>query len=196
MCPKLEDGECPSPGLPSPPTYHDNLCCKPGLTLLASRFDSQSEGAVCNLGGMIPARGVDLWLSDFSADPYEFAVTLPITPVLIARKGDPTGKRHLPARRNLVIVRHDFSIECTWDHAIEELVQRLGGWQAVEHVTTELAPCEAMIQFTLPIYGSPHQENNFVTPSLLGQLSRLRLGLGFEFGNHNPEGVDVPSIEE
>ncbi len=131
-------------------------------------------------------RHVDLWFSDFSADPYEFATTLPIPPVLIAWKGEPTGKRRLPARRNLVIVSHDFSIECAWDHAIGELVQRLGEWQAVERVTTELAPCEAMIQFTLPINGSPHQENNFITASLLGQLSRLRLALGFEFGNHDP----------
>ena len=128
-------------------------------------------------------RRVDLWLSD-SADPYEFAETIPITPVLIARKGEPTGKHRLPARRNLVIARHDFNIDCAWDHAIGELVQRLGGWQAIERLTTELAPCEAMIQFTLPINGSPHQENNFITASLLGQISRLRLALGFEFGNH------------
>ena len=140
-------------------------------------------------------RRVDLWLSDFSEDPYEFASTLPIIPVLIARKGELTGKRRLPARRNLVIIGHNFSIECTWDQAVEGLVQRLGGWQAVERVTTELACCEAMIQFTLPINGSPHQENNFLTASLLGQLSRLRLALGFEFGNLDPERMDVPIIE-
>ena len=135
---------------------------------------------------MTTYRYVDLWLSDFSADPYEFAATLPIPPALIARKGDLAGVRRLPARRNLVIVRHDFDVEDAWDYAVGTLMQALGGWEAVERLLTDLTPSEAMVQLTLPIKGSPHQENNFFTAKPLLQLGRLRLDLGFEFGDHDP----------
>ena len=65
-------------------------------------------------------------------------------------------------------------------------MQALGGWEAVERLLTGLAPSEAMLQFTLPIKGSPHQENNFLTAVTLSHLGRLHLDLGFEFGSHDP----------
>jgi hypothetical protein len=135
-------------------------------------------------------RHVDLWLSDFAEDPYEVANTLPVRPFVVTRKGELQGIRCVPARRNLIIIRHSFTLAGTWSSAIDALMLLLGGWGAAQSLMVRLKPVECMVQFTLPIRTSPHQENNFIEAATLARLIRLKADLGFEFDEHRSAELD------
>jgi hypothetical protein len=139
-------------------------------------------------------RHVDLWLSDFTANPYDVAATLPVRPYIVARKGDPYGSRHQPTRQNLIVIRHSFSyVLRSWSDAIDALMLSLGGWDEVERLLARMGSVERMVQLTLPINGSPHQENNGVEAPTLARLARLEIDLGFEFSEyHQPNLVNSP----
>ena len=138
-------------------------------------------------------RHVDLILTDFVMDPYEVAATLAVRPHYVARKGDPVGKRPMPMRCNYMVVRHSFPLEELWSEAMDALMLTLGGWQEVEHLLMRLRPTDRMVQFTLPINNSPHQENNFVEAATLVRLSHLGVDLGLEFGEYrSPD--DHPNV--
>ncbi len=135
-------------------------------------------------------RHVDLWLSDFPTDPHEIAASLPMRPYLIARKGVLTGLRQLPARRNIMIFRYDFTHTASWTEAIEALIRSLGDWDEVGRLCDRLGCIERMVQFTLPITNSPHQENNFVETATLGRLAQHRIDLGMSFDEYRPDETD------
>ena len=129
-------------------------------------------------------RYVDLWLGEFEQDPHELAATLSAHPVILARKGDPHGLRQLPARRNLLVFRHSFTIETPWPDAIDSLMASLDGWDEVRMLIERLRPKQPLVQFTLPIRNSPHQEGNVIEPPMLARLAGCGLAIGFEFGEY------------
>ena len=133
-------------------------------------------------------RSVDLWLGSFKQNPYELVDALQCKPYLIARQGDPHGRRGLPAQRNLLVFRKEFSVDVAWPQAIESLISTLGGWVEVEALIKRLDPGEEpLVQFNLPIRNSPHQENDFFPSSFLAKLVEFRLGIGFEFGTYKAD---------
>jgi hypothetical protein len=127
---------------------------------------------------------VDLWLSDFSQDPYEIAEAFPIRPFLVSRKGEPTGRRQRSASRNLVIFRYVFTYDTPWQAAIEALIISLGGWEEVGQLFSRLDCANRLLQFTLPIRNSPHQENDWIDPTTLGRLATFEIDLGMQFGEY------------
>ena len=131
-----------------------------------------------------PNRHADLWLSDFSADPREIARALPAEPFLIACKGEPAGRQQRPARRNVIIYRESFSVALAWSEVIESLISSLGGWERIGELFHQFPDMRRLIQLTLPISGSPHQENNAIDAATLGRLAALLVDFGMEFGDY------------
>jgi len=129
-------------------------------------------------------RYADLWLTDFSTDPEEITREILIRPFLVARKGEPTGKRGRPAQRNLVIFRFGFTLSTSWTDAIEELIRGLGGWDEVGRLSSRYSSMQRLIQLTLPIRNSPYQENDFIKAATLGRLADHGIDLGIEFCDH------------
>ncbi|WP_189041690.1 hypothetical protein [Aliidongia dinghuensis] len=140
-------------------------------------------------------RFVELWLSDFVEDPRGIAAASPMRPFLVTCKGEPAGKRGRPAHRNVVIFRRAFRYEDTWTEAIEELVAALGGWAEIEQLLDRVDDAKRLIQLTLPIGNSPHQENNFIEAATLERLARLKIDLGMEFGPYQVEERPEPPFE-
>lgn len=133
-------------------------------------------------------RTVDLWIEEFERDPYELATTLPTRPFILGRKGDPIGRSQRHARRNLIVFRHNFTIDEWWPNAIDALMTSLGGWDEVKLLIERLQPKEGpLVQFNLPVCGSPHQENNWIEPAMLARLAEHGLAIGFEFGNYSSD---------
>lgn len=123
----------------------------------------------------------DLWLTDFPIDPDEVVRAFPIPAFLVARKGEPTGLRQRAAMRNVVIFRNGFTRASCWTEAIEALISALGGWEEVGRVLNQLTGADRLVQLTLPVSNSTHQENDFVRAATLAKLARLDIDLGIEF---------------
>jgi hypothetical protein len=133
---------------------------------------------------MKPDRYADLWLTDFSVDPEDVVGMLPVPPFLVASTGKPTGLQGRPAQRNVVIFRHGFTHATSWTDAIEALIRELGGWEGVGQLINHFPGAQRLIQLTLPVRSSPHQENDFIQATTLGRLASQRIDLGMEFGEH------------
>jgi hypothetical protein len=137
-------------------------------------------------------RYVDLWLQEFRDDPYKVAKKFPRPPSLIMRKGDP-HRAYTKAPRNVLVYTYEFPYDdpasppfkTTWSEAIEGLMKSLGGWQKVYKICADLDGGHPPgIQFTLPVRGSPHQENNFIDLATLVRLTKLKADLGMEFSHY------------
>ncbi len=131
-------------------------------------------------------RYADLWLTDFSVDPEEVVRTLPVPPFLVTSTGKPAGLQGRPAQRNVVIFRHGFTRATSWTEAIEALIRDLGGWEEIGQLISHFTGAQRLIQLTLPVRSSPHQENDFVEATTLGRLASQRIDLGMEFGERRP----------
>lgn len=129
-------------------------------------------------------RYADLWLTDSPIDPQEIVRAFPIPAFLVARKGEPTGLHQLAATRNVVIFRNGFTRATCWTEAIEALISALGGWEEVGRVLNQLTGPDRLVQLTLPVCNSPHQEADFVQAATLAKLARLNIDLGIEFTQH------------
>ncbi len=138
----------------------------------------------------IANRHLDLWLSNFQTEPQDIVDALQVPAYLLARQGEPHGVRQLPARQNLVIFRHDFNLDASWSEVIEALIMKLGGWEKMVEFLLRLGRVDRIMQFTLPVKNSPHQENNFVSAATLGRLAQLEIDLGFEFGSYQERDDD------
>jgi hypothetical protein len=82
-----------------------------------------------------------------------------------------------------VVFRHAFPHEDSWTEAIEALISSLGGWDQIGQLLNGLQGAQRMVQFTVPVHNSPHQENNFIEAETLERLARHKIHLGMEFGD-------------
>ena len=134
-------------------------------------------------------RYAGLWLSTFDTDPADLIALPPDLHVLIQRKGDETRTGRIN-RASQILIKFEFDGADAWDDVLNQLIEKLGGEEAVEKLLLRVGAERQHIHFQLPINGSPLQENNSLSIESLDLLSRLRLWVGFDFSSFDPS--DAP----
>ena len=134
---------------------------------------------------MIPhdacSRQVKLELIGFDSDPDAAGVALSASNFTVHRQGTATPNGRRTYKENQLSAYWGFNGEVPWSDCFSALLNDLGGVDRLERFLADLEPRDRLLEFAVPVQGSPHQENNFLSVDILEVAVRLRLDIGFYF---------------
>jgi hypothetical protein len=124
-------------------------------------------------------RAVSICLVDFRISPTVVRSRFPDLNMDVKEIGERRGANQT-VPYNFVAFWLPMNALEPWDHPIEQLVDKLGGWKKLKALIAEISPREAWLRIDAPMLGSPYIETNGLSASIISSMSTV--GLAFELG--------------
>lgn len=125
---------------------------------------------------------LSLTLRGFAADTSVAASMLARPPDLVGVKGEPV-KPGVSAQlhRSFVLYQTEFPANARLDDVVAQLLDELGGVEAIAMLIDAVNPEFVQFNFMLSIKRSEEQTNAALSPSTLEKMQSLGASLSFEF---------------
>ncbi|MCC6919001.1 MAG: hypothetical protein IT548_07335 [Alphaproteobacteria bacterium] len=121
-----------------------------------------------------------LRLKGFEADPQAVRSYAPSLSAVVHAKGE--ERRHGGVfDANAVAWSLAFASQAPLSQAFQGLVGAFGGVNELQEMLADVSPCERLVEYWIPVRGSPLPENNFVDATTLAELARLNFDQFPEF---------------